>query len=157
MAKITPQDMQEMLEALQTMEAGQAIQKMIEIAKAAMAGESQSTQQAALRELMRRLASGGGLGPNEGRAQGGEAPRGPDDGRDMDDERLRGKLDPKGNLGQKIPFKGIPRFEEAKAQFHETIGRAVDDAEESLGRDELPARSREFVRRYFDSLAKDKD
>ncbi len=146
-----------MLDALKGMEAGQAIQKMIDIAKAAMAGESPETQEAALKELMRRLAAGGGLGPNEARGQRGEAPRGPDDGRDLDDERLRGKLDPKGNLGQKVPFKGIPRFEEAKAEFFETLGRAASDAEESLGRDELPARSREFVRRYFDSLDEDED
>lgn len=146
-----------MLDALQSMEAGQALQKMIDIAKAAMAGESQRTQQAALKELMRRLASAGKLGPTPGPGRGGQAPRGPDDGRAANDERLRGKLDPQGNLGQKIPFKGIPRFEEAKALFHATIGRAVDDAEESLGRDELPARSRDFVRRYFESLGEDED
>ena len=70
----------------------------------------------------------------------------------MKDERVRGQLDPKGDLGDAVPFRGIPKATDAKVAFDDAVDRAASAAEESLGRDLLPPDAKPIVRRYFEAL-----
>ena len=90
--------------------------------------------------------------PRPGQGKGGEAKHGPDDGRETEGTKVKGRIDRRGNMGRGISFKGVPKHGEAGEEFAEAIKRAAQDAAESLGKDELPPDARPFVRRYFDSL-----
>lgn len=133
---------------------------MLEGAKGRMAGEGEGLSpeerqrlESELRALLQRLGRGnGGMGPNRGQGEGGNAEKGPDDGRPDDPTKVDGRLDPKGNMGRSVRFKGVPRENEAREEFKQAVENAVKDAEESLEQDEVPPDARPYVKRYFEAL-----
>lgn len=111
-----------------------------------------------LAEIMKRLSSvGGGRGgraPAPGIGQGGEAPHGDDEGNKQNPDKVAGRIDPKGDLGDRLPFRGVPKAKDSRKAFDAAVDRAASAAEESLGKDVIPPDARAYVRRYFESLKK---
>ena len=166
---LSEEQLQQILDALQQAESLEELAELLEGAKGRMAGngkgegegegqgmsaEERERLEAQLRSMIQRLqrGAGGQAGPNEGRGEGGNVNKGPDDGRPDDPSKVSGKLDPKGNMGRSIRFKGVPRENDSKAEFKEAVDSAVKDAEESLEQDEVPPDARPFVKRYFEAL-----
>jgi hypothetical protein len=170
MGGLSEEQLQQILDALQEAESLEELAQMLEGAKGRMAGKGKGGQgegegegmgageaeqlEAQLRAMIQRLqrGAGGGPGPNRGQGEGGEANKGPDDGRPDDTTKVNGKLDPKGNMGRSTRFKGVPRESESKSEFKQAVNSAIKDAEESLEQDEVPPDARPFVKRYFEAL-----
>lgn len=160
--ELSPEELEEILKTLQELESLRQLEEMIEAAKGRMAGESGDALdelESDLDAMLERMRAAraprpgqGGMGNNPGQGKGGEARHGPDDGREIEGTKVKGRIDRRGNMGRGISFKGVPKHGEAGEEFAEAIKRAAQDAAESLGKDELPPDARPFVRRYFDSL-----
>lgn len=165
LAKMSDEEFAELMQMLREMQGLEALQCALGRCQGGLGGSGGGAIDGErLSALLRRLSSqgagdgrqggggDGGQGPSHGLGQGGRGERAPDDGRGEEPTRVRGQLDPTGDLGPRIPFRGIPNRNEAKRAFDEALLRAAAEAEESLGRDLLPPESRPFVRRYFESL-----
>lgn len=163
LARLSGEDLEELLASLENAAGLSALAGMVAAAKAEASGaggggESEDEALAALERLSQdwgagiQPAMGPGLGPTGMPGAGGEATRAPDAGEPERDDRVKGKLDPKGRLDPASKFRGLPKPGDAEEVFHETVLRAAQDAEEGLGRDPLPAAARPFVKRYFDAL-----
>ena len=98
--------------------------------------------------------SGGSVRNNAGTGSGGNKSVGADDGTAMEETRLHGQLDSKGNMGKGVEFKGVPSPGESKIEFDDAVKRAAGDAEDSIGKEEVPPDARPYVRRYFENLKK---
>lgn len=152
--------MQQILDALQEAESLESLAQMLEDAKGRMSeGEGMTPQEierakAQLRAMIQRLerGAGGSPGNSRGRGEGGNIKKGPDDGREGTPTKIDGQLDPTGNMGRSIKFKGVPRANESREKFKKVVANAVKDAEESLERDAIPADAKPFVKRYFEAL-----
>jgi hypothetical protein len=87
---------------------------------------------------------GGGLGM-------GPRPRAPDD-MALEKQRTRGKLSGAGEINETIRFRGLPQEGKATAELVDMTRAAAQEAEEALGREEIPRRRRDAVRSYFESV-----
>ncbi len=158
LAAMSDEEFAELMEMLREMEGLEALACRLGECRGGLGGLGSSPGASRAASLLRRMAASGRqggrgeMGPNDGLGQGGAARKGPDDGRGEESTPVRGRLDPTGDLGPKIPFRGIPNPNEAKLSFDAALRRAAADAEESLGKDLLPPSSRPYVRRYFESL-----
>lgn len=161
LAAIDAAALQKILESLQGIESLEALQAMLSACRGGMC--SGGSQGSGISGLIARLGRGGTsngsqVGPKasndggRGRASGGQSRRGDAAGAKESPERVRGRLDPRGRLGPRVPFTGIPKEEEAKQAFDSTVGRAVDAAEEALGHDRFSPDAKPYVRRYFEAL-----
>jgi hypothetical protein len=92
----------------------------------------------------------GGMGMGGGPGFG-PRPRARDDVA-LEKQRARGKLSGKGEINEVIEFRGLPDEVEARAELVEMTRAAAQEAEEALGREEIPRRRREAVRSYFESV-----
>ena len=160
---LSEKELQALLDELQQLEALEALGMELEDCKGGMGeglgqglglgqGRNAAARMRALRQRLSRSLGQGGMGPEGGLGQGGQAERGPDDGRPDERSRVRGKLDPTGRMGKGTPFKGIPRETEARAEFKETVRAAVHEAEQSMAQDNVPPDAAPYVRRYFEAL-----
>ena len=70
------------------------------------------------------------------------------------DERVRGKLDPKGRITV-TTFRGLPRPGQVTTEFREELARAREDAQAPLSTEQIPRRYRDRIRDYFDRLQKE--
>ncbi|MCC6574900.1 MAG: hypothetical protein IT462_14060 [Planctomycetes bacterium] len=165
MEQLSEEDLEKILRELQEAEALEGLKEGLEGCKRGMGqggedGEAErmrARMRATLRALARRAqggrpGAGNEPGPDHGEASGGQAKKGPDDGRPEDPSMVKGALDPKGRMGKNVEFRGMPKPGETKAGFAEVVRAAVDDAEDSLKQDEIPPDARPLVRRYFESL-----
>lgn len=135
---------------------------MLEKAKRGIGGNGMSPEEseqleAQMRAMIQRLqrgknGGGGEQGPNCGQAEGGKGEKGKDDGRPDDPSKVKGNVDPRGNMGKGVRFKGVPRENDAKAEFKEAVTSAAKDAEEGVEEDNVPPEARPYVKRYFEAL-----
>jgi len=88
------------------------------------------------------MGAGIGMGPR---------PRAPDD-KALKSERSRGRMGPAGEINEVQSFKGIPDEGESKAELREVLRSAAQDAEDALGREEIPRLRRDAVQKYFEGV-----
>lgn len=156
-------EFERLLELLQELQAAGVLQSMIAQCRSGCSGGPGDPGGGELAAQLRRLAeqstrpSPGGQGPLAGPGRGGAAARADDDGRGEEPARVPGRVDPRGDLGPRVPFKGIPLQHDAVLEFDATVGQAAAAAEEGLARDLLPPDAKPFVRRYFEALQRKDD
>ena len=160
--KLTDEELEKLIEAMNSACAGTSLGEMISHCKSEIGGSFGKMGDAEIGQMLSSLSKLMGrssgqknqMGNRPGQAAGGEAPLGPDGEYGDEEHRVRGKLDPTGQLGRRVPFQGIPQEKDAKLELDAAIDRAAAAAEEGMGRDLLPPDAKPYVRRYFDALKK---
>lgn len=168
--KMSDADRKELMDQMREGAAMEDLETLIEAARREAGGEPGKMSNEEMAEALQRLSRMGGKGQNpgegdpqpgenDGQGGGGQADRAgdsshPGDPDAKDREHVPGQVDPKGDLGQRVDFKGIPKEKESKAEFDGAVKRAASAAEESIGKDRIAPAARPYVRRYFESLKK---
>lgn len=157
---LSAEEIEQLMSMLNEARLGQSMEELISQCRSEMSGSLGKMSPGDLSRMLQALAqlqscrsgSSSRGGGQDGRANGGGGDRGEDDGTSMQDERVRGALDPAGDLGDAVPFRGIPKSVDAKLSFDDAVLRAAAAAEEGLGRDLLAPDAKPIVRRYFEAL-----
>lgn len=140
MKSLSVEDLQRVLDALREMEALQALQ---DLAQAAASGAPLPSLESLLQGL------GSGMGP--GRGTGAPRPKSETAKTEEKTERLRGRVDPEGQVIRRQRFRGLPRKVSTKEELNR-LAKLVEGAEEGVIRRRLSPSARPWVKRYFEAL-----
>jgi hypothetical protein len=170
--KMSDDDRKKLMDEMREGAAMEDLETLVEAARREAGGEPGNMSNEEMAEALQRLSRMGGKGDKPGDGDGestdgqqsgqggqGQADRAgdsshPGDPDAKDREHVPGQVDPKGDLGQRVDFKGIPKEKESKAEFDGAVKRAASAAEESIGKDRIAPAARPYVRRYFEALKK---
>jgi hypothetical protein len=103
--------------------------------------------------------SGKGGGDDQGEDTGGSAQgKGSDPGESDDPDTefkttiSKGKFDRSGKIVGVSTFKGLPKGGEARSEYSKLFSEFEKRAEDSLAKEKIPVKYKDYIRRYFDSI-----